>query len=72
MDIHILDIILYFIIAIIIWYVLPNDFTEDIGGILGIGIILIYTVIYIILFGVIDLNWSDLFDTLKIKFNIRW
>lgn len=72
MDIHILDIVLYFVIAIIIWYCLPDDLTSDIGGFIGIFIMLIYTIIYIIVFGVVDLNWSDLFALLKVKFDIRW
>lgn len=72
MDIHLLDIILYFVIGIIIWNSLSVDYTEEIGGLIGIGVLLLYTIVYIVIFGVFDINWIDIFSWVKIKLNFKW
>jgi len=65
MELHILDIIMYFVILILFWYLLDKvsngESTQGFGGFVGLFWLLIITIIYIILFGVIDWNWIDIF-----------
>lgn len=78
MDIHILDIIMYFIVMIISWFLIDKfsngELTQEIGGLIGISIQFLITIIYIILFGLIDWNWIDIFNgILTINwFNLNW
>ena len=63
---HILDFIMYIIIGIIIYYISNKQYSNHIGG--GVAIILylfIYTLIYIICFALIDLNWIDIFRSIN-------
>lgn len=70
MTIHFLDIIMYFVTCIIIWYfTLPKEFRYEIGAIIGLIVMIVYTIIYIILFAIIDYNWIDIFH--GIDFNIK-
>lgn len=64
---HYLDLIMYIVIVLLLWFALhklsEGEYTTEIGGIVGYGIELIFTVIYIIIFvWPIDLNWSDIFN----------
>lgn len=47
---------------------LPEDFKEEIGGIVGLFVSVVYTIIYILIFVVFDNNWIDIFKS----FNLRW
>lgn len=72
---HILDFIVYVISLIALWkgldYFSDGSLTNDIGGFVGIFIVLIYTIVYIILFGVYpDWNWIDL--SLQFSANFTW
>lgn len=77
MDIHILDFVMYFVTIIILWYgmkiISNNQLTEEIGGCLGVMIILVYTVIYIYLFVWQEHNWIDIFNSTSkfINFNFK-
>ena len=64
---HILDFIMYWVIAFIIWKIMAvisgRQFTEELGGALvGIPAMILYTIIYIVIFCIWpDLNWIDIF-----------
>lgn len=57
MTIEILDWIIYIILCIIIWHLLPEDCTEELGTLIGIVIMIIFTIIYAITFSF--LSWND-------------
>lgn len=63
---------MYFVGWVLIWKFLEvisnRQLTEEIGGLIGIIIIAIYTVIYISFFWG-DLNWIDIFNGTKFKIN---
>lgn len=77
---HILDFIMYIVLAIALWYILDlisdSEYTEEMGCLIGGGIELIFTIIYIVLFCFSpDLNWSDIFQNLfhaDWHLNIKW
>lgn len=54
---HILDFIMYIIILGLLLWVLGDEYTSELGGIVGMLTILIYTVAYIVLFVIVDYNW---------------
>lgn len=61
---HFLDLIMYFVCAGLLWWILGiisgGDLTEEIGSIVGMFIMLIFTVTYIVLFALVpDWNWVD-------------
>lgn len=60
MDIHILDLVFYFVGLVIIWFVCPEDYKHEIGVIAYFFVCVIYTIIYLILFVFIDYNISDI------------
>jgi hypothetical protein len=77
MEIHILDIIVWFIGVLIIWKILEvttdGESTEELGGLVGLFIIIVYSIIYLIIFGFCDYdvsNISELFDDLPVKFSL--
>lgn len=71
---HLLDFLMYFPIIIIYWYLLKilsrGECTNEMGAIVGFFGVAITTIIYIILFGVLDYNWIDIFKS--IHFNIHF
>jgi len=67
---HILDLIMYVVIFWIILAILGEEYTTEIGGLIGCGVIVVYTVIYVILFVVIDYNWIDIFETIKLNLKL--
>ena len=57
-----------------IWFIMEwafdGEYTQELGGLIGMFVLLVFTIIYIVIFGVYDNNWSDInFDW--IKFNIK-
>ena len=58
---HILDLIMYIVFIIIITKILGEEYTTELGGILGLVVYLIFTIVYCILFIWIDYNWIDIF-----------
>ncbi len=68
---HILDLIMYIVLAIILWFTLNDEYTHELGTFIGICIMFIYTIIYMILFVWIDYNWSDI-NIGYFKFDIKW
>lgn len=71
---HILDLIMYFVTCGIIWFLLDvfsgGDLTEELGGLFGAFLLLIYTVWYIIYFGFLDHDWINIFRNFEV--NIKW
>ena len=63
---HILDLTMWFATSILLWkimaYTSNGDLTHEIGALIGIKNIIIYTIGYIIVFvWPIDINWIDVF-----------
>ena len=68
---HILDLIMYFVILYIIYKILGEEYTTELGGLVGLAVIIFYTAIYVILFCLYpDWNWIDIFKSMSIK-NIK-
>lgn len=64
---HLLDLIMWFVIMGIIWFLLDKIFsgelTEEMGGCIGMVILLIFTIIYCIIFVYpYNVNWVDIFN----------
>jgi hypothetical protein len=66
---HILDLILYIILAILLWWTIDKlsygEWTNELGTLIGLFVEFIFLVVYIIVFGVFDNNWVDIFSSLK-------
>lgn len=67
MGIHILDYVMWFVMITITWnlidYIWNGEFTNELGGLIGVLILAFVTLIYVVLFGVIDYNWIDIFSS---------
>lgn len=67
---HILDLLMYFATCGIIWFLLEKlsngEFTHELGGVVGMLIIFVWTIIYVILFWFCDYNWIDIFHNIKL------
>ena len=75
MTIEILDWIIYVALILIIWYkILPDDCTQEIGTLIGIVVVIIFTIIYAITF--YFLSWHDdifpLFLNLNNCIKFKW
>jgi hypothetical protein len=66
--IHVLDWILYFVFLWIIDRMLPDEFKEELGALLGFVIILIYTVAYCLFF--YYYNWTDVPELINKHFTL--
>jgi hypothetical protein len=74
---HILDLIMFFPLSLILWWIIDktsdSEFTQEIGGFIGVIIELLFLVVYIIVFGVFDVNWIDIFNGVSIPgIKIKW
>jgi hypothetical protein len=67
---HILDLIMFFPLAAILWWIIDktsdSEFTEELGVLIGLCIELVFLGTYIIIFGVFDVNWIDMFSGVSI------
>ena len=65
MTLHFLDFIMYIVLVVILWYVLDfisgGDFTHEIGGLVGMMVIIAFTIIYVIMFVFCGYDWTDIF-----------
>lgn len=65
MTIHILDILMYFVVIVVYWYLLDKmsngEYTNELGGLIGLLGAGVITIVYIILFGVMDWDWINIF-----------
>ena len=69
---HILDLIMWVILVPILWWIIgkiERDYVEELGALVGIAIVFIFTLIYTIIFGVFDVNWIDIFRA-SMNFNL--
>lgn len=74
---HILDLIMFFPLSLILWWIIDktsdSEFTEELGCLVGLAIELVFLSIYIIVFGVFDVNWIDIFNGVSIPgIKIKW
>ena len=64
MTIHILDIVMYFVVIVVYWYLLDKlsdgEYTNELGGLIGLLGVGVITIVYIILFGVMDWDWINI------------
>ena len=69
---HVLDLIMYIVLAILLWWVIDKasrgDFTNGLGTSVGIFLEFMFLVFYILVFGVMDNDWMNIFSSFK---NIR-
>jgi hypothetical protein len=65
MTIHILDILMYFVVIMVYWFLLDKlsdgEYTNELGGLVGLLGSAVITIIYIILFGIMDWDWINIF-----------
>ena len=69
-DINILDLVMYIIFLGIIIWILGDEYTTELGGLLGLVVIMVYTAIYIVFFVLIDYNWIDLIHNWSVTWKI--
>ena len=66
---HILDLIMYFVTARLAWFIIDKmsngEYTSEFGAVFGYGVMVIYTIIYIIMFVFVDYNWIDIFHSIS-------
>ena len=66
---HILDLIMYFVTAGLLWFIMDKigggDYTKEPGSVIGATIMFIYTIVYIVLFVIGSYNWIDIFHSFK-------
>lgn len=66
---HILDLIMYFVTAGLLWFIMDKLFngeiTHELGGLIGMVIMLIHLLIYIMVFVTGSYNWIDVFYSIK-------
>jgi len=73
---HLLDLLMYFALVLLIWFILDKlsggELTNELGGLVGLTIVIVFTIIYIVLFCFWpDWNWIDIFHG-KINIGITW
>jgi hypothetical protein len=65
MTIHILDILMYFVVIVVYWFLLDKlsagEYTNELGGLVGLLGSAVITIIYIILFGIMGWDWINIF-----------
>jgi len=64
-NMHVLDLIMYVVLVILLWQFLRwsgrGEFTEELGSLIGLAIIFVFTIIYVIIFCFYpNLNWADM------------
>jgi len=71
---HIADLLMYFILGAILWCSFPEDYRFELGMLMGYGVMIVYTLLYIVLFVFIDYNWIDIYHWVvsSHKFEINW
>lgn len=72
MNIHFLDFVMYLVFLLIILFLLGKEYTEELGGLVGFFVIIIYTIIYIVFFMILDFNWIDIFKKISFNLNFTW
>lgn len=66
MTLHILDFIMYIVLVIVLWYAIDliseGELTEELGCLIGLAIIAVFTIVYIIMFVFCGWDWTDIFS----------
>jgi hypothetical protein len=66
---HVLDLIMYIVLAILLWWIIDKvsdgEYTTEFGTLGGIFYEFIFLIVYIIVFGVFDNDWVDIFSSFK-------
>lgn len=74
MEIHFLDIIMYFVCLFLIYCFMAiisnGQYVEEMGILVTFMVMIIFTLIYVIVFGVCGLNWVDFHY--HNWFNFKW
>ncbi len=68
MTIQILDLIMYLVFLFITYKLLGEEYTEEMGGCIGVIVIGVYTIAYICFFWGDKHSWINIFNS----FNIKW
>lgn len=71
---HILDLIMYFVTAGLLWFLLGKfsggDLTEELGGVIGLLVELLYLLWYFYFFWYLDNNWVDFPNWFKLNITL--
>jgi hypothetical protein len=67
-EFHVLDLVMYAVIGYIIFRMLGDEFTQEIGALVGMMVMVVYTIIYVILFAFCDYNWIEIFQNTQANF----
>lgn len=67
---HILDFIMYLVFVVLIWKLLGEEYTTEIGSLIGISIIVIYSILYAVIFVIVDYNWIDMFRYINLNLKL--
>jgi len=74
-NIHILDLLMYFPCALLLWKLIAiisdNQATEELGALVGLFIEGVFMLLYIAVFFFSDYNWIDLFRGCQHFFSIN-
>ena len=56
---------MYFVVLVVYWFLLDKlsngEYTNELGGLVGLLGSAVITIIYIILFGIMDWDWINIF-----------
>jgi hypothetical protein len=68
---------MFFPLAGILWWIIEKlsggEFTNELGGLIGTFIEIIFLIIYIVIFAVFDNNWIDIFSGISIPdVSFKW
>jgi len=76
---HVLDFILYFPLALALWWLMDKlsdgQITNNdlVGPLPGITIEIVFLGIYIVMFAVFDLDWIDIFNGMRVPdITFKW
>ena len=68
MTIEILDWVMYLVLSLILWYkIIPEDYKEELGVLMGWTIMIFFTIAYAIIF--YFLSWQDDIFPIFLNFN---
>ncbi|MCK9446767.1 hypothetical protein M0Q50_07910 [bacterium] len=70
MDFHALDLITWLVICILLHIFAPEEHKEEMGILVYVFVVFIFTAIWVILFVFCGYNVADLFNSISI--NIKW
>lgn len=72
MDFHALDLITWFVICVLLYVLAPEQYKEEIGILAYVFVVLIFTIIWVILFGFCGFNVIDIINSKNTFINLKW